>query len=97
MRIVTAAERQLKNGPASYHPRVPKRVMQERLARQAAIERAYARYLHLECGHYGTLEDDERYSHWRPKKGVSWCEKCNDWVAIAKPPAPQSDTDEPMF
>jgi hypothetical protein len=96
MRIIPAASLQKPNGPASY-TRVPKRVFQERLAREAAIERAMARYLRLDCGHMSTLETDLFYSHLRPKKGQTWCENCNDWVAISKPPAPTIYPDEPMF
>lgn len=96
MRIVTAASRQTTHGPASY-TRVPKRVMQERLAREAAIERALARYLRLDCTHYSTLDTDLLYSHLRPKRGQTWCEICSDWVSIAKPPAPIEYPDEPLF
>lgn len=67
------------------------------MARQAAIERARAGYIHLECGHISTLEIDEGYSVWRPKRGVTYCEKCSDWVAIAKPPAPTPIPDTPLF
>lgn len=74
---------------------VPKRTMQERLARQAAIERAISRYLHLECGHYSTLETDLFYSNARPRRGVTWCENCNKWVEIAKPPEPPKYPDDP--
>lgn len=92
MRIITQANQPIRRGPA-----VPRKTMQERLARQAAIERAYCRYLHLVCGHYSTLETDEAYSYWRPRKGVTLCENCSKWVEIAKPPAPVDPGQTPMF
>lgn len=67
------------------------------MARQAAIERQRSKYIKLVCGHYQTLEEDERVSHWRPSKGVSYCENCNDWVAIYVPPAVDNTPAEPMF
>jgi hypothetical protein len=67
------------------------------MARQAAIERSKARYLKLVCGHYQTLEEDERVSIWRPKKNVTYCDNCNDWVAIAVPYRSPDLGDTPMF
>jgi hypothetical protein len=78
---------------------VPRKTLQERYARQAAIDRAHARYLHLECGHYSTLDIDEGYSIWRPRKGVSFCEHdgCHKWVEILKPKPPEAISDTPLF
>lgn len=97
MRIIPAAKLQKPGGSFSYSPRVSRRTLQERMARQAAIERSMARYLKLDCGHMSTLETDLFYSHMRPKKGQTWCENCHDWVDISKPPPPTIYPDEPMF
>jgi hypothetical protein len=67
------------------------------MARLAVIDSSKARYLYLVCGHYSTLETDEAYSIWRPRKGVTLCENCQDWVEIAKPPAPVDLGNTPMF
>jgi hypothetical protein len=67
------------------------------MARAAAIERAKARYLPLACGHYSTLEADEGYSVWRPRKGVTLCETCHKWVDISRPKPPDITLDTPLF
>lgn len=101
MRIIPPSERPTAGGSfsqdAATKRRVPLRTLQERMARQAAIERAISKYLTLECGHMSTLEVDEGYSIWRPKKGMTFCENCHDWVKIAKPPAPTPTPDTPLF
>jgi hypothetical protein len=75
--------------------RIPRKTMQERLARQAVIERALSKYLPLVCGHFSTLDTDLSYSCYRPKRGVTFCESCNDWVEVQKPPAPPEYPDNP--
>jgi hypothetical protein len=68
-----------------------------RLARQAAREKSFARYLKLDCGHYTTLESFDMYLVFRPKKGYAFCEVHNDWVKISKPPMRTPLPEEPMF
>jgi hypothetical protein len=92
MRVIPRKQPSYSGGRA-----LPKRLLQERLARQAAIESAYCRYLHLECGHMSTLETDEKFSAWRPRKGVTWCEAHAAWVPIARPPEPRQYPAEPLF
>lgn len=77
--------------------RVSRKDMQLRLARLAAIEKSLARYLHLECGHYQTLETFNLYLVFRPKKGLTFCESCNENVKIAQPPHRRPLPQEPMF
>jgi hypothetical protein len=77
--------------------RVSRKDMQLRLARLAAIERSLSRYLHLTCGHYQTLETFDQYLVFRPKKGWTFCENCNENVEIAKPPKRPPLPEEPMF
>jgi hypothetical protein len=96
MRIIPPSE-QNKGGSSSRKRRVPVRTLQERMARQAAIERSMARYLRLVCGHYSTLEVDLFYSDARPKKGMTWCENCHKWVEIKQPPTGDTTPDQPMF
>jgi len=77
--------------------RVSRKDMQLRLARLAAIEKRFCKYIHLECGHYTTLESFDMYLVWRPKKGWAFCEICNDEVKIAQPPKRKPLPEEPMF
>lgn len=52
-----------------------------RMARAAAIEKNRAGYLHLECDHITTYEEQviiECFFTKRPK-GKYWCEQCGNW------------------
>ena len=77
-------------------PRVPKLTAKEHAA-LAAIEATKARYIPLVCEHYTTLEADERYSLWRPTKGLSFCETCNAWVKSGRRRAPVVTPMDPLF
>src|SRR5271165_6430706 len=81
--------------PAS--PRVPRKTLQERMARQAAIEGQLARYIPIVCGHYTTLDAQDVYLVCRPKRGMVFCESCEKWEKIAKPPEPAPTPQEPLF
>jgi hypothetical protein len=96
VRIVPPSKQGANGGPSS-KGHVSRRDLQQRMARQAAIERAISKYLFLDCGHKSTLQVDEGYSIWRPKKGMTFCENCHDWVVISKPPAPPAIPDTPLF
>jgi hypothetical protein len=54
-------------------------------------------YIHLECGHLTTIEDDERYRLWRPEKYKHYCDICDKWIKRMKPPKPKPLPEEPMF
>jgi hypothetical protein len=71
--------------------------MQKALARQAAREKGLAKYIHISCGHYTDLETQQRYGFCRPKRGVVYCEDCDKWLKVARPPAPKELPMEPMF
>jgi hypothetical protein len=77
--------------------RLSRKDMQLALARQAARERSFARYLHLECSHYITLETFDMYLVFRPKRGFAFCEIDNKWVKISKPTMRTAPIQEPMF
>src|SRR5215475_2493040 len=66
-------------------------------ARYAAIERSLSKYIHLSCGHLTTLDTDLVYSHLRPQRGVSFCESCNQWVTVKRPPTTETVSDTPLF
>jgi hypothetical protein len=67
------------------------------MARQAAIERELARYIHIECGHYTELETQQRYAVLRPKGHPVYCEKCDKWLK-PMPPSPRQQLPEtPLF
>lgn len=65
------------------------------MARLAAIEAQFARYIPLVCGHKTTLEVHDLYLNFQSKKGTSFCETCGDWRQIAKPPKPPADYPPP--
>lgn len=92
MEVIRGAKSSPKPGGPRRYSRIQ---MQKDAARQAAIDRSLSKYLHLLCGHYSTLETDLFYSHLRPKRGFTWCEICNDWVEIARPPSPPTYPDDP--
>lgn len=71
--------------------------MQKALARQAALEKGLAKYIHISCGHYTDLETQERYGFARPKRGMVYCEDCDKWLKPVKPPVPPDLPNEPMF
>lgn len=71
--------------------------MQKALARQAAIESDLARYMELDCGHFTTLEVQQLYSRWKPKRGMAMCEHHNDWVLIKRPREVQELPQTPLF
>lgn len=56
--------------------------MQREMARQAAQEKALARYIQISCGHMTDLETQHRYAVFRPKKKARfvYCETCDDWL-----------------
>lgn len=37
-------------------------------------------YIYLVCGHITHPEEQEFYSIWKPKRGLYYCEKCEEWV-----------------
>lgn len=67
------------------------------MARQAAIEGQLARYIPIVCGHLTTLDTQDIYLNYRPKRGMVYCETCHKWQAVAKPSAPPELPQEPMF
>jgi hypothetical protein len=97
MKIVKGKDRFYSPPQRAGESRMSKRDIQLRLARQAAMESALARYITIECGHYTDLETQQLYGFARPKRGLVWCEKCDDWLKVAKPPAPQQLPETPMF
>lgn len=66
-------------------------------AQRAAIDKSLSKYLHLVCGHYSTLDTDLFYSCYRPRRGVTYCETCDKWVEVEKPPKQDTTSDTPMF
>lgn len=70
--------------------------MQRALARQAAIEKSLAKYLHLSCGHLQTFETFEVY-RFAAKSGETYCEICEATMKIAKPAKQPPLPQEPMF
>jgi hypothetical protein len=69
----------------------------ETIAREIARAKYLARYFKLECGHLGTLEDDNIFRQWSPGKYLHWCDY-DGWVRLAPDPkvkSPVSDT--PLF
>lgn len=67
---------------------------------RAAIEKEYARYIPLKCGHYVTREADLAYSVWRPKGRPikHFCETCGKWVQGKPKVKPvQGNQQEPLF
>lgn len=45
-----------------------------------------ARYRILSCGHYTDKESQERYLAWRPRRGVWFCEECEEWLPFKRTP-----------
>lgn len=86
-----------------YNPsaRRPAPQTREQAAVKAAIEKEYARYIPLACGHYTTREADQVYSVWRPKGRPikHYCETCGRWVK-GRPKVKrqeQGNQQEPLF
>lgn len=75
-------------------PRISPR---EKAARKAAIEASNTRYIRLICEHFTTLERDEAYSFWRPRKGVTWCENCGGWQKFKPKVKREPLPPEPLF
>jgi len=71
--------------------------MQREMARQAALEKNLARYIPIMCGHMTDLETQHRYAVWRPKRGLVYCDKCDDWLAVKPPPKATVYPQQPMF
>ena len=61
------------------------------------MEKKFARYLRLNCGHLQTLETFDQYICFRPKRGWTYCENCDDFVKISQPLKPPDLPMEPMF
>jgi len=77
--------------------RFSKAQMQREMARQAAQEKALARYITITCGHVTDLETQHRYAVWRPKRGLVFCEIDDQWLP-AKPPPPRPEyPQQPLF
>lgn len=88
---MTAAERRQSRSLAVNRGQAPKIVLQ-----RIAIEKAQTPYIHLMCDCITTVETQEIYAVWRPKRGKLYCETHGRWVNM-KPKPKLADNSEPMF
>ena len=77
--------------------RVPGYTAQER-AVLAAVERRLAAYIHMDCDHYSTVEEQLMWAHAKPKGKKFWCDKCSQWRGLYQwPKPPGHDSPIPLF
>lgn len=84
--------------PGAYRGRAAPGVSAAQRARDAAVEKALARYTTLACGHITTREEILSYLAWAtdPLKRC-YCEKCGKYVAVKPPATAAVVPEEPMF
>lgn len=86
------------HSPIAYDgPILSRNQMQKELARQAAREKGLAKYICISCGHYTDLETQQVYGFARPKRGLVWCETCNDWLRVMPKRKPKALPETPLF
>ena len=93
MRIIPASS---PTGNKRHEGYVPRRTPRD-AARDAAIESSRSHYIPLICGHVTTMEVHLLMKYARPRKGVTYCETCEYWVEIEKPPQAAPLEDVPLF
>jgi transposase-like protein len=54
-------------------------------------------FVQMVCEHYTTPEEIERYSHWQPKRGRYFCDKCGTWKDRKPRPKFAPIPEEPLF